>query len=138
MHNVHVNQFALRKRRLMEVPLDGEEGVSPSFEIPVRASQFHRVELAEVLAQIGELPVEQREVLMLAVVEELRYEDIARLQGVPIGTVMSRLSRAREKLRRTHSDASSPPKLTKNEHGPATPGTSRTGRISVRPVKLDL
>jgi RNA polymerase sigma-70 factor, ECF subfamily len=105
MHNVHVNQFALRKRRLLEVPLDGEEGVSPSFEIPVRASQFHRVELAEVLAQIGELPVEQREVLMLAAVEELRYEDIARLQGVPIGTVMSRLSRAREKLRRMQADA---------------------------------
>ncbi len=137
MHNVHVNQFALRKRRLLEVPLDGEEGVSPSFEIPVRASQFHRVELAEVLAQIGELPVEQREVLMLAAVEELRYEDIARLQGVPIGTVMSRLSRAREKLRRMQADASSPPKLVKNEHGPATSGTSKNGRISVRPVELD-
>jgi RNA polymerase sigma-70 factor, ECF subfamily len=113
MHNVHVNQFSLRKRRLLEVPIDGDEGTSGGFEIPVRASQIHRVELAEVLAQIEKLPVEQREVLMLAAVEELRYEDIARLQGVPIGTVMSRLSRAREKLRCMQADASSPPKLIK-------------------------
>ena len=61
-----------------------------------------------VLAQIGNLPVEEREVLILTAVEELRYEDIARGQGVPIGTVMSRLSRAREKLRRMQADPSSP------------------------------
>ena len=42
--------------------------------------------------------------LILAAVDELRYEDIARLQGVPIGTVMSRLHRAREKLRRMMAD----------------------------------
>jgi RNA polymerase sigma-70 factor (ECF subfamily) len=44
--------------------------------------------------------VEQREVLILAAVEELRYDEIARLLGVPVGTVMSRLSRARERLKR--------------------------------------
>jgi RNA polymerase sigma-70 factor (ECF subfamily) len=100
MHNVHANQFSLRRRRLLEVSLDGDEGTTCAREIPVQARQFDRVELAEVLAQIGNFPVEQREVLRLAAVEELRYEDIARVQGVPIGTVMSRLSRAREKLRR--------------------------------------
>ena len=45
-----------------------------------------------MFAQIGRLPVEQREVLILAAVEELRYDEIARLLGVPVGTVMSRLS----------------------------------------------
>ena len=69
------------------------------WEISVRATQADRVELAEVLAQIRQLPVEQRDVLILAAVEELRYEEIARVQGVPIGTVMSRLNRARKKLR---------------------------------------
>ena len=63
--------------------------------------------------QIGLLPTDQREVLMLAAVEELRYEDIARVQGVPIGTVMSRLNRAREKLRRMYADAPAPLKVVK-------------------------
>lgn len=100
MHNVHVNQFALRRRELATSSLDADDGSFAAAEIPVRASQSDRVELAEVLLHIGRLPTEQREVLMLAAVEEMRYEDIARLQGIPIGTVMSRLNRARVKLRR--------------------------------------
>jgi RNA polymerase sigma-70 factor (ECF subfamily) len=100
MHNVHANQLSLRQRRRLEVSLDDDEGITFARETPVQARQFDHVALAELLAQIGNLPVEQREVLILAAVEELRYEDIARVQGVPIGTVMSRLSRAREKLRR--------------------------------------
>jgi len=59
---------------------------------------FDRVN--ELSAQLGRLPVEQREVLILATVEELRYDEFARLLSVPVGTVMSRLSRARERLRR--------------------------------------
>ena len=62
---------------------------------------------------MGRLPVEQREVLILAAVEELRYEEIARVQGVPIGTVMSRLNRAREKLRRMCDVSPSPLKVIK-------------------------
>ena len=45
------------------------------------------------------LPGEQREVLLLVTLEDLRYEDVARITGVPVGTVMSRLSRARARLR---------------------------------------
>lgn len=48
---------------------------------------------------VGALPPEQREVFLLATVEEMSYEDVARALGIPIGTVMSRLYRAREKLR---------------------------------------
>ena len=66
----------------------------------MRATQSDRIEVNEVFAQIARLPVEQREVLILAAVEELRYDEIAQLLGVPIGTVMSRLSRARERLKR--------------------------------------
>ena len=54
----------------------------------------------EVLREVGRLPVDQRAVLMLAAVEEMRYEEIATVLSIPVGTVMSRLSRAREKLRR--------------------------------------
>jgi RNA polymerase sigma-70 factor (ECF subfamily) len=105
MHNVHVNQYAERRRRHAESSLDGDEGTADGWQISVRATQADRVELAEVLAQIRQLPVEQRDVLILAAVEELRYEEIARVQGVPIGTVMSRLNRAREKLRRLAANA---------------------------------
>ncbi len=45
------------------------------------------------------LPVEQREVLLLVSVEELSYQEASVVLGVPIGTVMSRLSRAREHMR---------------------------------------
>ncbi len=113
MHNVHVNQHAVRKRRQAETSLDGDDGIPGSWEIGVRATQSDRVELAEVLAQIGRLPVEQREVLILAAVEELRYEEIARVQSVPIGTVMSRLNRAREKLRRMSAETPAPLKIVK-------------------------
>ncbi len=113
MHNVHVNQYAVRRRRHAESSLDGDDGTADSWEISVRATQSDRVELAEVLAQIGQLPMEQREVLILAAVEELRYEEIARVQGVPIGTVMSRLNRAREKLRRLAADAPTSLKVIK-------------------------
>ena len=113
MHNVHVNQFALRQREFANASLDADDGPVAGWEIPVRATQSDRVELGEVLAQIGRLPVEQREVLMLAAVEELRYEEIARVQDVPIGTVMSRLSRAREKLKRMAMDTPTPLKVIK-------------------------
>lgn len=45
------------------------------------------------------LPDEQREVLLLVTLQDLSYEDVARITGTPIGTVMSRLSRARARLR---------------------------------------
>ena len=100
MHNVHVNQYATRRRELAEDSVDDDDGPIAGWEIPVRAAQPDRIELAEVLLQIDRLPVEQREVLILAAVEELRYEEIAAALAIPIGTVMSRLSRARDKLRR--------------------------------------
>jgi RNA polymerase sigma-70 factor (ECF subfamily) len=112
MHNVHVNQFSMRQREYAQASLDADGGAA-GWEIAVRATQSDRVELAEVLAQIGRLPVEQREVLMLAAVEELRYEEIGAVLNVPIGTVMSRLSRAREKLRRMNAETPSPLKVVR-------------------------
>jgi RNA polymerase sigma-70 factor (ECF subfamily) len=57
-----------------------------------------RLELAEVRATIATLPAQQREVLVLVCVEDLSYRETASILGVPIGTVMSRLSRARLSL----------------------------------------
>lgn len=98
MHNLHVNQFPLRRRERAQLSLDADDAAS-GWAVSVRATQLDRIEVDEVFAQIERLPAEQREVLILAAVEGLQYREIARLLGVPIGTVMSRLSRARERLR---------------------------------------
>ena len=55
--------------------------------------------LRDVQRALYRLPVEQREVLLLVALEELSYRDAAQVLGVPVGTVMSRLSRAREQMR---------------------------------------
>ena len=104
MHNVFVNQRALARHEKHHVSLDGEGEGTEAWQIPVRPMQYVRVELLELMQHVGRLPIEQREVLLLAVVEELRYEEIAAVLGIPVGTVMSRLSRAREKLRAAFAD----------------------------------
>lgn len=60
-----------------------------------------RVALREALDQaIDGLPAEFREVVILRDVQDLTYAEIARVLGIPVGTVMSRLSRARQRLQR--------------------------------------
>jgi len=92
MHNVHVNQ--VRSRREI-TPLD-----DAMLEQPVRATQDTALEARDLERALRALSVEQREVLLLVVLEEMTYQEAATTLGIPIGTVMSRLSRAREKLRR--------------------------------------
>ena len=115
MHNVFVNQRALARHEKQHVSLDSEGEGNEAWQIPVRPMQYARVELMELMQHVGRLPIEQREVLLLAVVEELRYEEIAAVLGIPVGTVMSRLSRAREKLRAAFADGAgaSPLKVVK-------------------------
>lgn len=112
MHNVFVNQRALARRDARNVSLDDDES-GAGWQVPVQATQFTRVELLETMHSVGRLPAPQREVLMLAAVEEMRYEEIARVMGIPVGTVMSRLSRARDKLRRMTGEAPAQLKMVK-------------------------
>lgn len=105
MHNVFINQRALARREKLQVSLDGGGEGDEAWQIPVPAGQYTRVELTELLQHVGRLPTDQREVLLLAAVEELRYEEIALALAIPMGTVMSRLSRARAKLRNAFADA---------------------------------
>ena len=56
--------------------------------------------MGDLLAALDTLPDEQRTVLLLVGVEDLTYDEAARVLDVPIGTGMSRLSRGRERLRR--------------------------------------
>jgi RNA polymerase sigma-70 factor (ECF subfamily) len=91
MHNVHVNR--VRAARPTD-PLD--EGMS---ELASRASQGDALAVRDLDRAIARLPDEQRAVLLLVTLEDMSYEETAQALAIPIGTVMSRLSRAREKLR---------------------------------------
>jgi len=91
MHNVHVNK--VRATRVT----DTLEDELP--ELAQRPSQGDALLVRDLDRAIAHLPSEQRAVLLLVTLEEMSYEEVARALGIPIGTVMSRLSRAREKLR---------------------------------------
>ena len=95
MHNVFVNQLRQGTLADLGVPLDDE-----ALDVAVVAGQEQALALRDLEAALARLPSEQREVLLLVGLENLRYEEAARVLGVPIGTVMSRLSRGREQLRR--------------------------------------
>jgi RNA polymerase sigma-70 factor (ECF subfamily) len=86
------------RRRRDETSLDDDEA---GFQVAGEDGR-HTVEvrstMAAVRVAIDRLPDEQREVLMLVCVEDLSYRDAAEVLEVPIGTVMSRLSRARRSL----------------------------------------
>jgi RNA polymerase sigma factor (sigma-70 family) len=91
MHNVHVNRVRAARAT------DTLEDEMP--ELAQRASQGDSLLVRDLDRAISRLPAEQRAVLLLVTLEEMSYELVARTLGIPIGTVMSRLSRAREKLR---------------------------------------
>ena len=92
MHNLHVD--ALRRGRLATVAIDEDtpEGASAP-------TQGERLAVLDLQSALGRLVPEQREVLLLVALEDMAYADIAQTLGIPLGTVMSRLSRGRERLR---------------------------------------
>jgi len=66
------------------------------------------VALRELDHAVGRLPINQRAALLLAVLEDMSYEEISTVAGVPMGTVRSRISRARDRLRRPAGPEPSP------------------------------
>jgi len=93
MHNLRVDQ--LRRPVLSTDSIDADD-----FELSTRPTQTDEREVRDLESALRLLPDEQREVLLLVALEEMSYADIAAAQGIPIGTVMSRLSRGREGLRK--------------------------------------
>jgi len=91
MHNVHVNQVrAARPTAALDEDMP---------ELAQRAVQGDALLVRDLERAIAALPAAQREVLLLVALEDLSYDETARVLGIPIGTVMSRLARAREKVR---------------------------------------
>ena len=104
MYRILRNTFLTSRTGLkatMTVPLETEED-GP--ELAVEADTPETILIENVTTQlvqdaIGELPLHFREIILLCDVEEMSYQEIAETLSVPIGTVMSRLSRARKLLR---------------------------------------
>jgi RNA polymerase sigma-70 factor, ECF subfamily len=97
MHNLHVD--GARRPRIGTVPLDDDDEHGQAAELQVPPAQHERLALLDLQSALDALPIEQKEVLLLVGLEDMSYADAARTLGVPIGTVMSRLSRGRERLR---------------------------------------
>lgn len=91
MHNLFLNQ--IRSRRPPDSALD------ETLEIPVSGGQMEALGARDIHAALARLPEQQREVMLLVGLEQFGYEEAAQVLGVPVGTVMSRLSRARERMR---------------------------------------
>ena len=98
MHNLFIGQ----KRR--QDPLSRSDGDAALDEHPAPSSDPLLAQ--DILRLVDRLPDEQRAVLLLVSVEEFSYAQAAQALGVPIGTVMSRLARARERLRGWIGDTS--------------------------------
>jgi RNA polymerase sigma-70 factor (ECF subfamily) len=94
MHNLHANGARTASRRPQTVPIDESSIVAPT-----RAAQEDALELASIESALAALSEDQRQVILLVGLEELSYQEAAAVLGVPIGTVMSRLHRGRERLR---------------------------------------
>jgi len=92
MHNVRIDQ--MRRQAPPEASLEEE-----AIDLPVRATQSDRIEISDLDAALAALPDEQRAVVLLVALEDMRYADVAATLDIPIGTVMSRLARGRERLR---------------------------------------
>ena len=92
MHNLHVD--AIRRPRITTVTMDDD---TP--EVAMAPTQGERLAVLDLQAALDLLPIEQKEIVLLVALEDMAYADVAQTLGIPIGTVMSRLSRGRERLR---------------------------------------
>ncbi|MEQ9642657.1 MAG: RNA polymerase sigma factor [Alphaproteobacteria bacterium] len=103
MHNQFISGRRREARRGTGVPLPDDD-----MRLSVPAAQESRAAMHELADALGELSVEQREVVLLVGLEGLSYADVAEVLDIPLGTVMSRLSRGRERLRALTQDGAGP------------------------------
>jgi len=95
LHNQHVNDVRRSVREGVNVAV---EDMAPV--LTVQSNAIAVLQLRDLEAAIARLPQEQRQVILLVGLEGMRYEEVATVLGVPVGTVRSRLSRGRDQLRR--------------------------------------
>ena len=94
LHNPHVNDVRRSVREGVSVPIEDMPAV-----LTVQSNAMSKLELRDLETAIAQLPEEQRQVILMVGLEGMRYDEVADILGVPIGTVRSRLSRGRDALR---------------------------------------
>jgi RNA polymerase sigma-70 factor (ECF subfamily) len=94
LHNEHVNDVRRSVRQGSYVTLEEAP------ELTVQSNAIPTLQLRDLEAALDKLPPEQRQVILMIGLEGMRYDEVAVIMGVPIGTVRSRLSRGRDQLRR--------------------------------------
>jgi RNA polymerase sigma-70 factor (ECF subfamily) len=118
LRNTFLSSCPVRERQLM-VELESEEQVFPAFACCTTPESLliDSLSTAAIREAIQQLPTIYREVILLCNVEDATYREIAEILSIPIGTVMSRLARARRMMR----DALRP--------GETKPAKNPTGRL---------
>jgi RNA polymerase sigma-70 factor, ECF subfamily len=114
MHNQYVNSVRRSMRQREAIVVEKVQVATPAPQLP-------NLELRELESAIARLTEEQRTTLLLVGLEGMKYEEVARICDVPIGTVRSRLSRAREELRRMMEGKITQPRSHHPTRGEATP-----------------
>nr|WP_255448589.1 sigma-70 family RNA polymerase sigma factor [Telmatospirillum sp. J64-1] len=94
LHNLYINQYLRHSSVTNTVPLLDEHQV-----LSCPARQYHSVTLTDLARAFDDLPEQEQQVVLMVGLEGMQYEDAAEALGVPMGTVKSRLSRARRRLR---------------------------------------
>lgn len=97
--NLTLNYLAKQRRRAPEEEIEDRETVRAEEGNPLRSLESAELR-GKVESAIAALPLDQKSVFLLRVTEGFSYEEISRVLSIPKGTVMSRLNRARERLKK--------------------------------------
>lgn len=93
LRNLYIDSYRTRQRRGVHAPIEG------ALTVAVTTDQEGALDARDALAALDHLSEDQKTILLLIGVEDFSYEEASRILGIPLGTVMSRLSRARQRLR---------------------------------------
>jgi RNA polymerase sigma-70 factor, ECF subfamily len=119
LKNTFLSSCSTLERR-MTVALDSEDDDGPELAVDTETPEtilMNRANSQLLQRAIDDLPVHYRETLLLCEVEEMSYQEIAEILSIPIGTVMSRLARARKAVRESvRSGPGAPPSRDRSHH----------------------
>ena len=119
--------FLRKQKRMVDsdsMDAMAENGFEPADDSPTpEAELLDRESTGDISRALDQLPADMRTVVILYALEKQRYEDIAQITGVSVGTVKSRLNRARQKLAAILAN-----QREQNEKSSVLPSERRTGK----------